>query len=103
MASQVMSEPDPLLARGSHGLDRARPRLSSWLALPAVVILLLISIVFGTSVGAVHIPALNVVAILTGRHMEVFHSQQVILLAVRLPRVLTAGVIGGALSIAGVL
>jgi len=68
-----------------------------------VVVLLLISIVFGTSVGAVHIPALNVVAILTGRHMEVFHSQQVILLAVRLPRVLTAGVIGGALSIAGVL
>jgi iron complex transport system permease protein len=103
MAPQVKTEPAPLLARSGHRLSQARPPLSSWLALPAVLVLLLTCTVFAASVGAVHIPPIHVVAILTGRHMEVSSSERLILLAVRLPRVLTAGVIGGALSIAGVL
>lgn len=101
--AQVKTESEPLLADGGSRLGQARPRLGSWLGLPAVLVLLLTSIVFATSVGAVHIPALDVVAILTGKHMQASGPQQMILLAVRLPRVLTAGVIGGALSIAGVL
>src|SRR5436309_15701312 len=73
------------------------------MALPAALILLAGSVMLGTVVGAVHIPAHTVLGVLTGRHTAGFQSEGLILLQVRLPRVLTAGVIGGALSIAGVL
>lgn len=57
----------------------------------------------GTAVGAVHIPVRTLIAVLTGSHTHALHSEELILLHLRLPRVLAAGLTGSALSIAGVL
>lgn len=67
------------------------------------VVLLITTVVLGTIVGAVRISSGTILATLAGHHDGSSHVQQLILLNVRLPRVLTAGVIGAALSIAGVL
>lgn len=96
--------PEPLLSATARSANaRSKPRLSGWIPLPAALVVLLASVIVGTTVGAVHIPAHTMFAILTGRNVGGFRSEELILLHVRLPRVLTAGVIGGALSIAGVL
>lgn len=96
--------PEPLLSAAAQAATRrARPRLPSWMPLSAALALLVASVIVATTVGAVHIPAHNVFTIFFGRHMEAFRSEELILLRVRLPRVLTAGVIGAALSVAGVL
>jgi iron complex transport system permease protein len=104
LASQVKAGPEPLLSATALAANaKSKPRLTGWIPLPAALVVLLASVIVGTTVGAVHIPAHTIFAILTGRNVGGFRSEELILLHVRLPRVLTAGVIGGALSIAGVL
>jgi iron complex transport system permease protein len=56
-----------------------------------------------TVVGAVHISLRSIVAGFVGNHSAISTAEQTILLDVRLPRVFTAGIIGAALSLAGVL
>jgi iron complex transport system permease protein len=65
--------------------------------------LLLASIIASTIVGAVHIAPWTIFATLLGNHASVSPAEQTILLHVRLPRIFTAGIIGAALSLAGVL
>lgn len=104
MASQVKPVPEAALSAESRSIAVARPRrVTTWIGLPVALILLFGSVMIGTMVGAVPISARTVFAILTGRHLASLQSEELILLQVRLPRVLTAGVIGAALSIAGVL
>ncbi|HWH58264.1 MAG TPA: iron chelate uptake ABC transporter family permease subunit, partial [Terriglobales bacterium] len=79
-----------------------RGRTTMFIAVPAAIVLLLGSVIAGTLIGAVHITLRNVAAVLFQLSTST-QSEKIILLHVRLPRVLTAGVIGGALSIAGVL
>src|SRR5947199_2800146 len=65
--------------------------------------LLLASIMISAAVGAVHISPRAIIAALAGHHGALTPEEQTILLQVRLPRIFTAGIIGVALSLAGVL
>jgi iron complex transport system permease protein len=93
------------LCRGASqlGVRKKNASLFMWIALPCAIALLLGSVIVGAVVGAVHIAPHTVAAVLIGLHTGSSQSEKMILLHVRLPRVLTAGVIGGALSVAGVL
>ncbi len=71
-------------------------------ALIVAVLLLLASVLIGVAAGAVHISPLQILAIMLGRD-GLASGDRVILLSLRLPRVITAGVIGASLSLAGVL
>ncbi len=103
MAPEVKTSPELVRpAPAKAGSARAKPGFMRWIALPAALVLLLASVVVGASLGAVRIPAHTIFAVLTGRDTGLY-PEQLILLHVRLPRVLTAGVIGAALSLAGVL
>lgn len=81
------------------------PRTSSgfYLAVSAALLLLLGSVIVGTSLGASPVPLRVIMASLAGKRNALSPAEQTILLQVRLPRVFTAGVIGAALSLAGVL
>lgn len=103
MASQVKTRLEPLPSVPTAVRTRTLRRVARWIPLPAALVLLVASVTIGTTVGAVHIPVHTVFAVFIHKHMEGLRSEELILLHVRLPRVLTAGVIGGALSIAGVL
>lgn len=93
--------PTPELALS---IDRDKKSGVSILILPVgAVALLIATVVLGAVVGAVHISPSTILATLAGYQDNPSQAQQLILLHVRLPRVLTAGVIGAALSIAGVL
>lgn len=63
--------------------------------------LLLVASLFSISVGAVAIPFRDVIKFLTGETIDA--SSETILLSIRLPRVLLAIVVGGGLSVAGVV
>jgi iron complex transport system permease protein len=74
-----------------------------------LIVLLAIMVILAAGTGAVHIPAKVVVAMLLN-HTKLFHfretwptSNETIILEIRLPRVLAAGLVGAALSIAGTL
>jgi iron complex transport system permease protein len=71
-------------------------------ALIMALLLLFSGLILGMAVGAIYISPRQVIAILTGNH-AVTPDYRTILLYIRLPRVITAGVIGAALSVAGVL
>jgi len=71
-------------------------------ALAAAVLLLLASLVIGIGAGAVHISPGNIVSVLLGK-TAVAGEERTVLLYLRLPRVITAAVIGSSLSLAGVL
>ena len=103
MASQVRTvAPQEKLQRSSE--KRSTPRIPTMLiAVPAAILLLLGSVIVATLAGAVHISPRSVAAVLLHLSTSSTQSEKTILLHVRLPRVLTAGVIGAALSIAGVL
>ena len=74
-----------------------------------LAVLLVASIVLASGIGAVHVPALEIVGMLLNRAGLVHLSQtwpqsdEAIILQIRLPRVLAAAMVGGALSVAGVL
>ncbi len=65
--------------------------------------LLLASLIVGMAVGAIRISPGQMLAILMGNQSAVSPGDRTILLYIRLPRVITAGVIGASLSLAGVL
>jgi iron complex transport system permease protein len=64
--------------------------------------LLLISLVFGISMGAVRIPFFTTVGWLLGMDNGLSDSQRAILYELRMPRVLTAIIVGSSLAAAGV-
>ena len=66
-------------------------------------LLLLASLMIGVGVGSIHISPGQVLAILTGNHGAASSDNRTILLYIRLPRVVTAAIIGASLSLAGVL
>lgn len=72
-------------------------------ALMVSVLLLLLSLLIGAGAGAVHISPRQIFAILTGNQAVAGPDYRTILLFIRLPRVVTAAVIGASLSVAGVL
>jgi len=76
-----------------------------------IVILILAVVLVATALGSVHIPLRDVLGILASRipglrglvNADWSQAREVIVLRVRLPRVLLALVIGGGLSVSGVL
>lgn len=90
---------------GSAALEKlagtTRPRFA--LALTLSLVLLVFSFITGMVTGAIHISPSQILAVLVGKQISVGQDDRLILLYIRLPRVLTAGVIGASLSLAGVL
>ena len=104
MATEVIVADKLASTKGVLAGDGPRRKLQrSLLILPAAVVLLLASIMASTVVGAVHIAPRVILAGLIGDRTVISPAEQTILLHVRLPRVFTAGIIGAALSLAGVL
>lgn len=81
----------------------AQGRMRFGSALVAAIVLLLMSLIAGMAAGAIHMSPRTVLHILTGGVTAGSHDERTILLYIRLPRVITAGVIGASLSLAGVL
>jgi iron complex transport system permease protein len=79
----------------------SRSRLAPVFAI--ATLLLLASLLTGVAAGAVHITPREFLAILMGNHATGATDYHTILFYIRLPRVVTAGVIGAALALAGVL
>jgi len=77
--------------------------------LALLVVLLVTSIVLACGMGAVHVPAREIVSMLLNRTGLVHlaptwpASDETIIFGIRLPRVLAAAMVGAALSVAGVL
>lgn len=94
----------------SRGVRSPVPaELRYYLGLLVLVASLLFTLVLATSIGAVHIPLKTVLSILLSR-AGVFHLtrtwtsiEEIIILHIRLPRVISAALVGAALSTAGVL
>lgn len=78
-----------------------RPRFV--FAFAVAILLLLASLMVGIAAGAIHISPREVLAILAGKRASGASDDRMILIYIRLPRVVTAGVIGASLSLAGVL
>ena len=84
-----------------------RPDFSRFLlAIGGLLLLLVVVVVAGTAVGAVPVKAGSVLSMLfqgfSGHHSWTA-SEQAIVLEIRLPRVIASALVGGALSVAGVL
>jgi iron complex transport system permease protein len=97
MASKVVAAPN-LAARTA-----ARRWSQFSFLLPASVVLLMLCGLISTAVGAVSISPWKILQALLARPGALTPSEQAILLHVRLPRVVTGGLIGAALSLAGAL
>lgn len=74
-----------------------------------LAVLVALSVVLAAGIGAVHVPAREIVCMLLNRS-GMFHlpqtwpiSDEIIIFQIRLPRVLAAALVGAALSVAGVL
>jgi len=85
-----------------------RPGFSRFLlAIGGLLVLLLVVVVAGTAVGTVPLKAGSVLSMLFGGSLSGHHSwtatEQAIVLQIRLPRVIASALVGGALSVAGVL
>src|ERR1019366_7821754 len=74
-----------------------------------LAVLLVVSVVLASGVGAVHVPAQQIVSMLLNRAGFVHlprawpPSDEAIIFQIRLPRVLAAALVGTALAVAGVL
>ena len=78
------------------------PRNSRMILLPLLLAALAGTILLSLSVGAVHVsPASVVQALLSRRHLT--GTERVILIQIRLPRILSAAIVGAALSVSGLL
>jgi iron complex transport system permease protein len=79
------------------------------LLITALIISVALAIVFSTGMGYINIPVSDVVQVLLARLFggEIGHEVNqlfpVVILDVRLPRILTAAIVGGGLAIAGVI
>jgi iron complex transport system permease protein len=67
------------------------------------VLLFLASLLIGVVAGAIHISPRQIMGVLTGNQSAISADYRTILFYIRLPRVITAAVIGASLSLAGVL
>ena len=92
------------------GKEKPAPASRSGAVAVLAVILLLVALVLATGMGYIHIPAIDVIRIIAsgirGDHGLVAGVNRVfsyVVLDVRLPRVLTAAIVGAGLSIAGVV
>jgi len=74
-------------------------------ALTLLALLVIVLAVIATAVGSEHVSLASIskiiIAGITGRSADVTPEQQIIIAEIRLPRVLMAVVVGGALSVAG--
>jgi len=78
------------------------PRLKTWVAVTLILLIfLLLSALVSLAVGSVKIPVARLFDLLSGVHKG--SSEHAIIFAVRLPRILLAIAVGGALSVSGVL
>ena len=74
-----------------------------------LVVLVAVSVVLASGIGAVHVPSTEIICMLLNRtgfvhlHQTWPQSDEIIILQIRLPRVLAAALVGAALSVAGVL
>jgi iron complex transport system permease protein len=74
-----------------------------------LAVLVAVSVVLASGIGAVHVPSREIISMLLNR-TGLLHlpqtwppSDEIIILQIRLPRVLAAALVGAALSVAGVL
>ena len=70
--------------------------------LAVLVIALVIVFLFSVATGAVHIAPRAILAAVLG-HQSLTPTEQIILLQIRLPRVLAAGLVGSALAVSGLI
>ena len=100
MAVEVkIADPPQAIVREGAVTRKISPAV--W-AFPAALLLLLATVLISTVAGAVHISPRTVLMTFLGSH-AVSPEDRLILLQVRLPRIVGAGIIGAALSLAGVL
>lgn len=94
--------------RGADVKRRDGPGLSRFLlAIGGLLVALFAAVLVGAAVGAVPVKAMSVLSVLfhggLGSHHSWTSEEQAIILQIRLPRVVASGLVGGALSVAGVL
>ena len=83
-------------------LRRSRDRFNLLAIVVLLSIILIATILISVSIGAIHIPV-GAMAAATFEHHPLSETQQTILLAIRLPRVLASALVGAALAIAGLM
>ena len=76
------------------------PRHRVWVGI--LILALLVAIVVSLGVGAVGVPARKLLLTLFGQD-SLTADQRIIVLSIRLPRILAAALVGGALSVSGLL
>lgn len=76
------------------------PRHRLWVGI--LILALLVAIVVSLGVGAVGVPARKLLLTLFGQD-SLTADQRIIVLSIRLPRILAAALVGGALSVSGLL
>lgn len=82
------------------------PRLRSMVLLPALAVLLVVSILLGVGLGAVRIAPVQTLAIVLSHagidlNVAYTHQQDAIVWAIRMPRVILAMLVGSALAVSG--
>jgi iron complex transport system permease protein len=88
------------IANESDAARQRLPRHLLWIAMLTVA--LLVAIVISLGVGAVGVPARELALALFGRE-SLTRDQRVIVFSLRLPRILSAALVGSALSVSGLL
>ncbi len=78
------------------------PRSLRSILLPLLWAMLAGSMLLGLAVGAVHLSPLNVLQALSSQH-HLTATEELILLHIRLPRLISAAIVGAALSVSGLL
>jgi len=81
---------------------RSRDRFNLLAIVVLLFSILIATILISVSIGAIHIPVGAMAAAVFERH-PLSETQQTILLAIRLPRVLASALVGAALAIAGLM
>ncbi|SNS94599.1 iron complex transport system permease protein [Granulicella rosea] len=95
----------PMLAAAPAGARAPRIPASQIadLGINAVLLLVLLaSILFSVSLGAIRIPPHDILAAIFARH-PLTETQQAILFSIRLPRVLASAIVGAALALSGLM
>jgi iron complex transport system permease protein len=79
-----------------------RAQLRRRLVLPVLLLLLFVSVVVSISIGVVRVPLRDLLAAVFSHH-ALTETQQTILFAIRLPRVLASALVGAALALSGLM
>lgn len=89
---------------------KSAPRVSASVLLPIMLVIMLASMVLSAMMGAVHVPPLEVVAIVInhlgapfGIHIDAAYTQQqdAVVWSIRMPRILLGVMVGSALAVSG--